>query len=299
LGAVLTTTAACNVTKLAVGSTSKVLQKGQPAMKQEPDYEMAARALPASLKTVEAFHMVDPANQRLVRILAEGYCQYATGFIEDEWEQASLARNFDEVDYHSGRATKAFLRCMGYGLELLGGSWKKALHGEVEAFQAKVARAGKDQRDAMLWTAIGLAGAINQNKDDIVMVSQLPKARVLLERIAELDEKDGARDPALRALPHVALASIAVAMSRAMGGRPELGKQHFERAMEITQNKFLLAKVYYARRYAVAVQDRALFRKALIEVLQTDPAIWPDQRLANEIAHRRARRYLKNEKEWF
>ena len=69
--------------------------------------------------------------------------------------------------------------------------------------------------------------------------------------------------------------------------------------MEITQNKFLLAKVFYARRYAVAVQDKALFRKALVEVLQTDPAVWPEQRLANEIAHRRARRYLKNEKEWF
>src|SRR5690606_22279891 len=271
----------------------------QPAMKQESDYEMAARAIPASLKTVEAFHMVDPENPRLIKILAEGYCQYATGFIEDEWEQALLDRNFDMVDYHSRRATRAFLRCMNYGLRMLGGDWKKALHGELEAFKAKVAAAGKGSRDGMLWVAIGLAGAINQNKDDIALVSQLPKARALVERLAELDEGDASRDPALRALPHIALASMAVALSPAMGGKPELGQKHFQRAMEITQNKFLLAKVYYARRYAVAVQDRELFRKALVEVLQTDPAIWPDQRLANEIAHRRARRYLENEKEWF
>jgi hypothetical protein len=299
LAAILTTSTACDLTKVAVGSTSKVLQRGQPAMKQEADYEMAARAIPASLKTVEAFHMVDPTNERLTRILAEGYCQYATGFIEDEWEQASLARNFDSADYHSQRATKAFLRCMGYGLEMLGGDWKKSLHGDLDSFLAKVGKAGKDQRDGMLWVAIGLAGAINQNKDDIVMVAQLPRSRAMLERIVELDENDSSRDPALRALPHIGLASMAVAMSRAMGGKPELGQQHFERAMELTGNRFLLAKVYYARRYAVAVQDRALYRKALVEVLQTDPAIWPDQRLANEIAHRRARRYLKNEKEWF
>jgi TRAP transporter T-component len=57
--------------------------------------------------------------------------------------------------------------------------------------------------------------------------------------------------------------------------------------------------VFYARRYAVAVQNRELFHKSLVEVLQTDPAVWPDQRLANEIAHRKARRYLKREKEWF
>jgi hypothetical protein len=290
---------ACNITKLTVNTTSKVLAKAQPSLKQEPDYEMAARAIPASLKTVEGFHMVDPENKRLVKILAEGYCQYATGFIEDEWEVASLEKRFDDAEYHSQRATKAFVRCMGYGLELLGGDWKKALVGDAAAFAKKVSGAGKDERDGLLWTGVGLAGAINQNKDDIALVSQLSKARAIFEKIAQLDEGDEDRDPALRALPHIALASMAVAMSKAMGGRPEMGAKHFQRAMELTKNKFLLAKVFYARRYAVAVQDKALFRNALVEVLQTDPAVWPEQRLANEIAHRRARRYLKNEKEWF
>jgi hypothetical protein len=61
----------------------------------------------------------------------------------------------------------------------------------------------------------------------------------------------------------------------------------------------LLARVLLARRYAVMMQDKKLFRDTLVKVLQTDPAIWPEQRLANEVAHRRARRYLKMEKEWF
>ena len=47
------------------------------------------------------------------------------------------------------------------------------------------------------------------------------------------------------------------------------------------------------------IQDRKLFHDELVKVLQTDPAIWPEQRLANEIAHRRARRYLSQEKELF
>ena len=289
----------CNITKLTVNTTSKVLVKAQPAIKQEPDYDMAARAIPASLKTVEGFHMVDPENKRLVKILAEGYCQYATGFIEDEWEIAELDKRFDEAEYQSQRATKAFIRCMGYGLEMLGGDWKKALAGNNADFIKKVSGADKDDRDGLLWVGVGLAGAINQNKDDIALVAHLAKARAIFERIAQLDENDNDRDPTLRALPHIALASMAVALSKAMGGDPVLGQKHFQRAMEITQNKFLLAKVFYARRYAVAVQDKALFEKALVEVLQTDPAIWPEQRLANEIAHRRARRYLKNEKEWF
>jgi hypothetical protein len=290
---------ACDLGKFTVDTTSKVLERAQPAMRQEADYEMAARSLPATLKTIEGFHLVDPDNRRLKMILAEGYCQYATGFVEDEWEAAELDKRFDEAEYHAQRATKMFLRCMGYGLELLGGDWDMAIAGDIDSFRKRVAGADGDQRDGMLWTAIGLAGAINQNKDDIALVSHLPKARAMLERVVELDDADGARDPATRALPHIALASMAVAMSRALGGDPKLGARHFQRAMELTRKKFLLVQVFYARRYAVAVQNRELFHKSLVEVLQTDPAVWPDQRLANEIAHRKARRYLKREKEWF
>ena len=37
----------------------------------------------------------------------------------------------------------------------------------------------------------------------------------------------------------------------------------------------------------------------LKQVLETPPSVWPEQRLANEVAHRRARRYLSHEKELF
>jgi hypothetical protein len=291
--------AACDMGKFTVNTTSKVLVRAQPSIRQESDYDMAARAIPATLKTVEGFHVVNPDNESLTRILAEGYCQYATGFVEDEWEVAQLDKKFDEADYHSERATKMFMRCMGYGLELLGGDWNKALAGDVPSFRAKVNGLDEDQRNGALWTAIGLAGAINQNKDDIALISHLPKARALLEKVVQLDDAENDRDPATRALPHIALGSMAVALSKSMGGNPQLGDKHFKRAMDITKGKFLLINVLYARRYAVAVQDRALFHKSLVEVLETDPAIWPDQRLANEIAHRKAKRYLKREKEWF
>lgn len=302
LGAVLAglvPAAACDMGKFTVNTTSKVLVRAQPAIRQESDYDMAALAIPASLKTVEGFHVVNPDNKSLTRILAEGYCQYANGFVEDQWELAALDKRFEEAEYQAQRATRMYLRCMGYGLELLGGDWSKAVAGDLDGFRRKVAGLDAGARDGMLWTAIGLAGAINQNKDDIALISHLPKARALLERLVQLDDAEGGRDPVARALPHVALASMALALSKSMGGDPDLGARHFQRAMELTQNKFLLVKVLYARLYAVAVQKRDLFHKTLVEVLQTDPAIWPDQRLANEIAHRKARRYLKREKEWF
>lgn len=291
---------ACDMGKIAVNTTSKVLDRGKYATKQEPDYDLARIAVPASLKTVEAFHMVDPDNQRLTNILSEGFCQYASGFIEDDWEIALIVdKDFEQADHLSKRAGKAFMRCMGYGLHVLGKKWQKDILGSVEDVQNRVQKTGFGKRDALLWTGVGLGGAVNHNKDNPAMVAQVAKAKAIIERVIELDDKHNQKDKAKRGFAHIVRAMLHLSLPKALGGDPESGKKHFDRAIEITENKFLLAKVLLARRYAVAVQDKELFRKTLVEVLQTDPAIWPAQRLANEIAHRRAKRYLKIEKEFF
>ena len=297
--ALLSSMFACDIGKMTVDTTSKVLARAHPAMEQESDYLTAARALPASLKTIEAFHMVDPTNTRLKKLLAEGYCQYGSGFVEDEWEDAVARGDSEAAEEHSRRATKAFFRCMGYGLELLGADWKRSIQGEVAQTEAMTAKVGNSKRDALMWTAIGLASAINQNKDDASLIAHVPKIPLMLNRVVELDNKSNNSNKAKRALPHIALAMLHLSLPPALGGQPEEGKKHFEEADRLTDNKFLLIKVLFARNYAVMTQNRELFRSTLVTVLQTDPAIWPDQRLANEIAHRRARRYLKQEKEWF
>ena len=104
---VLSLGGACDIGKLTVNTTSKVLVRAAPSMEQEADWEMASRAIPGTLKTIEGFHYVDPDNARLKGLLAQGYCQYAAGFIEDDFELADQAHDVDLMDYHAARATKA------------------------------------------------------------------------------------------------------------------------------------------------------------------------------------------------
>ena len=79
----------------------------------------------------------------------------------------------------------------------------------------------------------------------------------------------------------------------------------FEAALQATADKdhpagrFLLARAMMAYRVGLMTNDRKFFHDQLKQVLETDPAIWPEQRLANEVAHRRARRYLSHEKQLF
>lgn len=281
------------VMKSAMNTTADVLGRGRTSMNMESDPYLARDAIPGALKTLESFHIANPSNKKLIAYLAEGYCQYSTGFVQDAAERAQLEGKFDEADHYRARATGLFLRCMNYGLKLLPKKWEQNIFGEIEVVEAMVKKAGKGQLDGMFWVALGLASAINMNRDDIAMVAHLPKAQMILERVVALDEdyKNG--------LGVMALGMMHSARSQALGGEPEKGKQYFERAIELTGGKFLLIQVMFARHYCVLVQNRELFHKLLVGVLQTDPAIFPEQRLANELAHLKARLYLKYESSWF
>lgn len=295
---VATTLGACDLGAFTVDTTTKVLVRAQPSLKMESDYDLAARGLPGTLKTIEGFWTVNP-NKELTGILMEGFCQYGTGFVEDEFEQAEAVKDFDGMEYQAARATKMYLRCANYALMLLGKNWQDNIFGETDKVAALVKGANSGQRTQMMWLALGIASAVNMNKDKVEMVAQLPTAKMILDRVVEFDTKSMPGDKMLAALPHLALGMIASALPPAMGGDPPKATGEFKKALEITGDKFLLARVFMARKVGVMTQDRAMFHAELMKVLATAPSIWPEQRLANEIAHRRARRYLKQEKELF
>lgn len=297
--AALVALSACDMGQFTVNTTSKVLIRAQPSLKMESDYELAARAIPGTLKTIEGFWVVHPENPILRTLLTEGYCQYGIGFVEDEWERALIAKDFDAAQELDARSSRMFLRCMNYALMQLGKKWQDGLFGDTESVAKLIASASGGKRTPLMWAAIGLGSMINHNKDNVELVAQAPTAKAMLFKVVELDDKSPPKDKALHALPHVALGLLYTASGPQLGGSAEKASEHFQRAIEITDGKFLLARVNYARRVGVMKQDRKFFHDELVKVLQTDPAIWPEQRLANEIAHRRARRYLSQEKELF
>jgi hypothetical protein len=279
--------------KFTANQTAPVLKAAQPSLAMESDVVLAREAAPGQLKTVEGFLLATPDNETIIGILAQGYCEYAFGFLEDDIEVLDMEGKTDQMEAVSKRATGLYLRCMNYGLKLLGGSWEKALYGDLTEFEKKVKGAGKGKVKGMFFVALGLASAINVNRDDITMVGYLPKARMLFERVVQLDPKfynGGA---------HMALGMLYTAQGEALGGNPKKGLEHFNKAIELSGGKFLIPKVLMAKSYGVITQDREFFHKTLVEVLQTSPAVWPEQRLANELAHIRAKRYLAQESDWF
>jgi hypothetical protein len=299
--AAIVTLASCDIGKITVSTTSKVLERGQPSLQQESDYEMARQAIPGALKTVESFWIVDPDNERLVKILTEGYCQYGTAFVEDDWEAAKFAKDLDAIEYNNARASHIFTRCLNYALKTLGGRWQKEIFDDKAEVVAKLIKdTGKGKRFPLMFAGAALGSIINHNLTRIELIAYLPTVEAILNRVIEIDTKSGApANKAHAALPYVALGMIYTARGKALGGDPDKGKAMFEMALKVTDNKFLLARTLMAYRVGLANNDRKFFHEQLKMVLETNPAVWPEQRLANEVAHRRARRYLSHEKDLF
>ncbi|HEX4870077.1 MAG TPA: TRAP transporter TatT component family protein [Moraxellaceae bacterium] len=136
------------------------------------------------------------------------------------------------------------------------------------------------------------AGWVQAHADDFNAVADLPRVEAVMQRVIALDEgyQSGAA--------HLYLGVIATAIPPALGGRPEVGRAHFEKAIALSQGHNLMAKVYFARNYARGVFDRELHDKLLNEVKAADPR-WPGWTLSNTLAQQEADALLKSADEYF
>lgn len=113
-----------------------------------------------------------------------------------------------------------------------------------------------------------------------------------MQRIVVLDEKyEWGR-------AHLYLGVIHSQLSPALGGNPENGRAHFERALAISAGKDLIAKVEFARNYARLTFNQPLHDQLLNEVLAADPNV-PNLVLTNQLARQYARELLDSSKRYF
>lgn len=281
------------IEKRAAESTVAITKQSRVVIQRQADVELARAAAPGGLVQLEAFSLAYPKQRGFIELLAEGYCQYAVGFVADDWEQALMAEDRARAFRIQTRALSLLDRCVDYGATLLGKRWQAARERGPEALVAMTSTARKRDVPGMSWIALGLTSAVSLNPLNRKRLAWLPVAQALLERIVVLDE--GHND----ATAHVLLGTIHSARSKLLGGDPATGKRHFDRARALTGGASLLVDVMLARSYAVTVGDRELFRQALERVINAKTASWPERRLANEMAVRKARRYLDAEEQFF
>lgn len=270
----------CSLQKLAVKSTGGILANGLEAMQEESDLGLAEQATASNLKLIEALIKSDPKNDQLLLLAAEGFTSYALGFIEDESPE---------------RASQFYLRARDYGLQVLTRKreFASALDAGIESFQTSLSSFSRSDVAALFWTANAWGSYINLNKTDVNALAAVPKVTALMNKALSLDETF------YYGGPHLFMGTLMASRPRILGGDPEQSLKHFKRCLEINEGKFLMAKYFYAQSYAVQNQKRELFRRLLNEILEAPADLLPAQRLANEIAKKKAGILLEKEDDLF
>ncbi|MFC1556804.1 TRAP transporter TatT component family protein [candidate division KSB1 bacterium] len=270
----------CSVQKLAVGATGGIIDNTLESIFEESDLQLAEAAIMPNLKMLEGLIKSDPGNEKLLLEVVRGYTGYALGWVEDE---------------DPARARLLYERAKDYGIQLLSENrkMKDALEGPISDFESSLRSVtGESDVPVLFWTANAWASFINLSRGDILAFIEMPRVQAMMSRVIELDETF------YYGSAHLFFGLIYSTLGVA-GGDFQKATEHFNRAREISDDKFLLTKVYYARYYAVGVLNEELFRKTLEEVLASPADQLPEVRLINEIAKKKARFYLTQAKEWF
>ena len=161
-----------------------------------------------------------------------------------------------------------------------------------DAFNATISSLKADDVPVLYASGSAWAGWIQANSSDWNAIANLAKVKAMMARIVELDETYDHGEA------HLYLGVIATLLPPTLGGKPEEGRVHFERAIELSAGHDLMAKVEYARRYARITYDRALHDRLLREVLDADTTA-PGMTLSNTLAQRQARDLLASADSYF
>jgi TRAP transporter TatT component family protein len=292
------TVAGCGAArKAAVSGAGPVLKASIHAYEKETDVEVARAAAPAMLEQVEGLLETSPDNPELLEIVARGWAEYAFGFLEDDLE--SLANDEAHAEERHRlvlRATGLYDRAFQLAVRRIAvddPGIRAALAGNVATLERHLAGVPKAAVSGLMFAGLALASAANLNRTDPSRAVDLPRAIALLERARQLDPSyyfGGAQ---------MVLGIIYCSAPKAAGGDPERGQRYFEEAVAQTGGRYLLPRVMAARQCDVRLGARAHFERTLHEALAAAPTREPRFHLANEIAKRRAARYVGEARRFF
>ncbi len=273
-------TAGCS--GLATSLAADALSGSGSGYASDDDPELIEAAAPFGLKTMETVLESEPEHRALLTALSAGYVQYAYAFVA---EKAHVVEDddYDRSQALKRRAKKLYLRARDFGLRGLAvddPGFAARLRKNPDAALAK--KTGEDV-SLLYWTAAAWSLAISAAGLDPAMVADLPLAGALAKRALVLEEdwNDGAL--------HDFMVSYEAARP---DGDLAAAKTHFERAVALNGGRRAGTYVGYAEGVARKQQDVKLFRSLIDKALNVDVDAHRDDRLANVINQRRARRLL-------
>ena len=247
------------------------------AILNQDDPALVESGVPAYLLLIDGLISEHPDNVALLSAGAQLFALYGSRFAPPDRAVTltAKARRYGE------RAI-----CLAHEPACL---WADA---DYTRFVAELEDVGDKDLDPLYSYAVSWLSHLDATSEDWTAVAELPWVEAVLERALALDEtyEEGAL--------HGYLGTLNSLRPPALGGKPDVAREHFERAIELSGGSDLSIKVEYARRYARLVFDQELHDRLLTDVLNA-PVEAPRKTLFNVLARQEAETLLASSKEYF
>jgi len=259
-------------------ATSNMASSLSHAMLNHDDLDTIKGAAPAYLLMADGLLRDNPNEIDLLTAAAQMYSAYAGVFVNEPERSKRLTNR--ALDYAMRAA------CLQRTVAC---EWPKQRYA---VFKDSLIELEKDDVPVFFTLGSTWAGWIQAHSEEWNAIAELPRVTAIMQRIIELDEtyQQGAA--------HLYLGVAYTLLPPAMGGKPEMGREHFEQAIHLSNEQNLTVKVLYARQYARLVFNRELYERLLQEVIAADP-IAPDLTLMNMLAQQQAQQLLAEANDYF
>jgi|TARA_B110000902_G_C14293083_1_gene581888 hypothetical protein len=242
------------------------------------DLESVGQAIPTFLILIDSLIVSSPDSETMLRAGAQLNDAYAGGFVSDAERKKKLT---DKSLVYAKAALCANDDDFCELAEL-----------PYQDFLEQLANSDEGNIDYIYTLGVSWLSWIQAHSDDWSAITGLAKVEALLKRVVELDDSYD------NGSAHLYLGGIATLLPQALGGKPEEGRKHFDKAIEYSGGKNLMAKVVYAQMYARLVFNQELHDSLLNEVLSADPNV-KNFILMNTLAQREAKKLLASSPDYF
>lgn len=257
--------------RILVHFTQPLFDNLSRSFMQQRDVVLAEQGIPAYLLILDGLIEHSPKNKSLLLTGASTYSAYAAAFVGEKNPERNKILAEKAKDY----AFRA--------LSLQNKKFAKVKNEPYSEFVTSLPSFRKRDVPYLYYVATTWAGWIQTNLESWDAIADLPKVKSLIERIIELDEgfNYGA--------PHTFMGVMLAIYPPSLGGKPDEAREHFEKAIELGQGKFLPTYVMYAHYYAKLVYEKELFYDLLYRVLDSSVDVVPELTLINTLAQGQAR----------
>lgn len=242
-------------------------------LQQQTDIDLVCEGAPAYLLMIDSMLVSSPQNGYLLQAGSQSFSAYATALEE--------CGNIDDK-----RTAPLADKAKTYGLRLLHQYLTLGPGQEVDELNRELQKIGRSDVPDVFWGTFGWLTWVKDQKGSPEALADIALIEQIMARLLEIDESYQGGSI------HLFFGAYYAAKPAMLGGRPDLSKYHFERALSLAGHRFLMTQITYADTLARVTMDQKLHDRLLQEVLAFPLDSAPEFGLSNQIAVNRAKRLL-------